>query len=78
LYWISGGILGAGFVTATVFLVPRIGVATLAAFVVAGQFMTAVLIDHYGLIGVVERSFTLVRAAGVALLFLGALLVSFG
>jgi transporter family-2 protein len=78
VYWIAGGLLGAAFVTATVYLVPRIGVATLAAFVIAGQFAAAVIIDHYGLINVAERSFTLARGAGVILLFVGALLVSFG
>ncbi|GGE44903.1 hypothetical protein GCM10007276_22540 [Agaricicola taiwanensis] len=76
-YWIAGGIIGAGFVWSATFLVPRIGVASLLSFAIAGQLLSAVVIDHFGLIGVAERALTLGRAAGLMLLLIGAFLVSF-
>jgi bacterial/archaeal transporter family-2 protein len=72
--WV-GGLLGAAFVTGTVVLAPRLGATALVGAIVAGQLAAAVLIDHFGLVGyrVVPASWT--RIAGVALLFLGVLLI---
>lgn len=78
LYWVMGGLIGAAFVSSVIFLAPRIGIASLLSFAIAGQLLSAVIIDHFGLVGAIERSFTLMRAAGLALLVIGALLVSFG
>ncbi len=77
-YWVLGGLIGACFVALATFLVPRIGVAALASFAIAGQLAAGAFIDHFGLIDVAERSITLARAAGMVLLFVGALLVSLG
>ncbi len=73
--WLSGGILGAGIVFGSLFLVPRIGVAALAAFIIAGQLAAAALIDHFGLLGVPVHELHLWRGVGIVLLFAGALLV---
>jgi bacterial/archaeal transporter family-2 protein len=75
--WLSGGILGAGIVFGSLFLVPRIGIAALAAFIIAGQLTAAAVIDHYGLFGVPVIELHLWRAVGIVLLFAGALLVRF-
>lgn len=75
--WLSGGILGAGIVFGSLFLVPRIGVAALAAFIIAGQLTAAALIDHFGLLGVPVHELHLWRGIGIVLLFAGALLVRF-
>jgi bacterial/archaeal transporter family-2 protein len=75
--WISGGLLGAFIVFGSLFLVPRIGVAALAAFIIAGQLTAAAVIDHYGLFGVPVHELHLWRAIGLVLLFAGALLVRF-
>jgi bacterial/archaeal transporter family-2 protein len=73
--WLSGGILGAGIVFGSLYLVPRIGVAALAAFVIAGQLAVAALIDHFGLFGVPVHEVGLWRIVGIVMLFAGALLV---
>jgi bacterial/archaeal transporter family-2 protein len=75
--WLSGGVLGAGIVFGSLYLVPRIGVAALAAFIIAGQLMAAALIDHFGLLGVPVNELNLWRVVGIVLLFAGALLVRF-
>lgn len=75
--WLSGGILGAGIVYGSLYLVPRIGVAALAAFIIAGQLLAAALIDHFGLLGVPVHELHLWRIVGIVMLFAGALLVRF-
>ena len=73
--WLSGGLLGACVVYGSIFLVPRIGVAALAAFVIAGQLAAAAVIDHFGVFGVPVHEINLLRIVGIAMLFAGALLV---
>jgi len=73
--WVSGGLLGAGIVFGSLFLVPRIGVAALAAFIIAGQLAAAALIDHFGILGVPVHEIGLLRVLGILMLFGGALLV---
>ena len=73
--WLTGGLLGACVVYGSIFLVPRIGVAALAAFVIAGQLAAAAVIDHYGVFGVPVHEINPLRIAGISMLFAGALLV---
>lgn len=48
----SGGVLGAIFVSATIFIVPRIGTTAAMAATIAAQLVTGVILDHYGAFGV--------------------------
>ncbi|WP_158815674.1 DMT family transporter [Methylocapsa sp. S129] len=72
---LAGGALGAIYVSANVFLAPRIGAGALLCLVVAGQLIGALAIDRFGLFGLAIRELTLGRVAGVFLVFVGALLV---
>jgi bacterial/archaeal transporter family-2 protein len=72
--WI-GGLLGAFFVTATIILMPRIGVAMTISLIIAGQLITALVMDHFGLLGLEVRQVTPLRVAGVVLVGLGAVLI---
>ena len=74
---LAGGALGTFYVTTSIFLVPRIGAAALMALVIAGQLLAAAAIDHFGLFGVAMRELSVGRAAGLAAVALGALLVRF-
>ncbi len=73
--WVGGGFLGAYFVSATVFLAPRLGGTVLVMSVVAGQMIVALLLDHYGVLGYAERPISLGRIAGIACLIAGVFLV---
>jgi transporter family-2 protein len=73
--WMSGGLIGAYIVFGSLFLVPRIGVAALAAFIIGGQLAAASLIDHFGVLGVPVHELSLWRVVGLVLLFTGAMLV---
>lgn len=72
--WI-GGLLGAFFVTATIILLPRIGVAMTVSLIVAGQMITALVMDHFGLLGLDVRQITPLRIVGVVLISLGVVLI---
>jgi bacterial/archaeal transporter family-2 protein len=70
-----GGVIGAIYIFLLVFLAPRIGIATATGFVVGGQILAAVLIDHFGLFGFARHALNLPRLGGVALLLAGLWLI---
>lgn len=70
-----GGIVGAVYIFLLVFLAPRLGIAATTGFVVAGQILAAVLIDHFGLLKFPVHALNPGRLAGVALLLLGLYLL---
>lgn len=70
-----GGVLGALYVTATIVLLPRIGVTATVLAIVCGQIMMSLLLDHLGAFGMPVRPLTPFRIAGAALVVLGLSLV---
>jgi transporter family-2 protein len=71
----SGGLLGAAYVIATIVLAPRLGAATLVAVVVAGQMLTSVLLDQYGLVGFPVHPLSALRLLGAGLVIGGVILI---
>lgn len=75
-WWeLTGGFMGAFFVTMTIVAVPRIGTAAAMASVIAAQLTTGMLLDHFGLFGFRQIPMDGKRAFGVVLLMAGAALV---
>jgi transporter family-2 protein len=72
--WLSG-VMGVIIITSLTFAPNRIGVLAFAAILIAGQLITSIFIDHYGLFGLERIGFTWERALGLALLAGGAFLV---
>ncbi|KAI8876724.1 DUF606-domain-containing protein [Backusella circina FSU 941] len=58
--WI-GGILGAYYVIVNIMTVPRLGTATVLSIFVCAQIIMACVIDHFGLVGVAQRTYTVWR-----------------
>ena len=71
----TGGLLGAGYITTAVVVAPRIGALALMALVIAGQLLAALVLDHFGLLGLRRMPVTSSRLAGAALLLAGLFLV---
>lgn len=71
-----GGVVGLTCMAATTRAMPAIGVSAALAIMVAAQFGSSVLFEHFGLLGLDPRPASLARFAGVAMLALGAWLVS--
>lgn len=72
---VIGGVFGAIFVSANVFLAPKLGAAATLCFVIAGQLSAAMLVDRLGLFGFATREFSPGRVVGVTLVLIGAVLV---
>jgi transporter family-2 protein len=70
----SGGVIVAFYVFTITFLSPRLGVGTAIALVVAGQVLSALTIDHFGLMRSLVFSLTPTRIAGAALMIAGVFL----
>jgi len=73
-----GGVLGAFFVFGSTLLAPRIGMAAMISLLVAGQVISSLIFDRFGLLGLPVRDISWIRLAGAVLLLLGAVLVNFG
>jgi len=71
-----GGALGAFFVAVTIILAFKLGATGLMAWIIAGQLIASVLLDHTGSLGFAVREISWPRMAGVLLLFAGAVLVN--
>jgi transporter family-2 protein len=61
-----------------VLLAPRIGLANMLALVSAGQLLSSLVIDHFGLIGVVTRQVSGIKLAGACVMLAGVSLTLFG
>ena len=71
-----GGVLGILILVAPIYLVPRIGATATLTAIVMGQLFVALAFDHFGLLGATRVSASPARLLGVALVALGAYLVS--
>ncbi len=71
-----GGLLGAFYVASSTVVAANLGATTLLGLALLGQLSTALVIDHYGWLGLPENPVTLARICGVALVALGVWLVS--
>ncbi len=74
-YYLTGGILGAAYVTTVLLTVRELGAGGVTAATIAGQLTMSVLIDRAGVLGLSERGLTLQRVVGIALLAAGTFLI---
>jgi transporter family-2 protein len=72
--WI-GGLLGAFFVISAILIVPRFGAATYLVLNLIGQMITALILDHYGLLGFPVQRISFLRALGVVFLVIGVMMI---
>jgi transporter family-2 protein len=71
-----GGLLGAFYVASSTVVAAELGATTLLGLALLGQLSTALLIDHFGWLGLPENPVTASRLLGVALLGAGVWLIS--
>jgi transporter family-2 protein len=62
-----GGVFGFIIIVAAVLVFPRLGAAYAIALMVCGQCLAALIIDHYGLLGMETSPVTLPRVLGAVL-----------
>ncbi len=73
-----GGLYGAVFVAVAAYAAPRIGLASLITIGIAGQILMAVLLDHYGALGLPRDPVSLVKMLGAGLVIVGVVMVRKG
>ena len=74
-YYLTGGLLGAIYVTTVLVTVRALGAGAVVAATITGQLTMSVLVDHFGLLGVTRDPISALKLVGIALLGLGTYLV---
>jgi bacterial/archaeal transporter family-2 protein len=74
-WFLTGGILGAVYVTSVLVTVRTLGAGRVVAATIAAQLAFSVVVDHFGWLGVERERIDAVKLAGIALLAVGVWLV---
>ncbi|WP_339529126.1 DMT family transporter [Pseudomonas mucidolens] len=77
LWMWTGGAFGVCFISLALVLMPKLGASGFIALALAGQILASLLLDHFGLFGLVERQLTAPRVLGALMLLGGVLLIQF-
>jgi transporter family-2 protein len=75
LYAFTTGILGLIIVGSIGYVAPRIGLTKAFTIIVATQFIIAIIIDHFGLMGASVRPMDMSKVIGVSSLLAGVWLI---
>jgi transporter family-2 protein len=75
-YKYTGGLLGAFIVTVTLISISKVGAGNMFVLIVAGQLITAVIMDHMGVLGLKENPLTVQKLIGISLVVAGAYIVN--
>ena len=70
-----GGLFGFVIIASLAFVFPKIGAAYAVALMVGGQCVAALVVDHFGLMGMPPDPVTIQRLIGVGLVAAGAVVV---
>lgn len=77
-WWIwTGGIFGAFYVASCVILANKVGAVSMLALIMAGQMITSLILDHYGLAGYQIQPVNIYKICGVLLIISGVFLIRF-
>ena len=74
-YYLTGGLLGAAYVTTVLVSVRALGAGGVTAATIAGQLSFSVVLDRIGAFGLDEKPLSIGRVLGVALLAAGVFLI---
>jgi transporter family-2 protein len=65
-----GGAIGSAYVVGSVILTRALGAAVATTLVIASQIITAILLDHFGVLGLPKRPINLARITALVLVFM--------
>ena len=74
-YYLTGGVLGAIYVTSVLVTVRTLGAGGVTAATISGQLAASVVIDRMGVLGLEQKPVTVGRVIGVGLLAAGVFLI---
>ena len=74
-YYLTGGVLGAAYVTTVLVTVRDLGAGGVTAATIAGQLSASVLLDQLGILGLPKDPVTVGKVVGIVLLAAGVYLI---
>ena len=74
LYFL-GGVLGALYIMSIILVAPKLGIGVTTMLALLGQIFAAMLIDHFGWLGVAVHSIGWMRVIGLILMICGVYMV---
>ena len=70
-YTLAAGVFGLIVIGAISYMIPRVGVAASITTIVAGQLLVGTILDHFGLLGAVEKPLDPARVIGLVVVLAG-------
>lgn len=70
-YALAAGVFGLIVIGSISYMIPRVGVAAAITTIVAGQLLVGTILDHFGLLGAMEKSLDVTRVIGLAVVLVG-------
>lgn len=70
-FTLGAGLFGLVVIYAMSYMIPRIGIAGALITLLAGQLLIGSILDHFGLLGAMQRPFDFTRAFGLSIVMLG-------
>ena len=74
-YYLTGGVLGAAYVTTVLVTVRDLGAGGVTAATIAGQLSASVVLDQLGILGLPKDPVTISKVIGIVLLAAGVYLI---
>ncbi|MGY4070240.1 DMT family transporter [Aeromonas caviae] len=78
LWSLAGGLIGACALFSYVVLAPKIGLSALLGLAIVGQLLSSQVIDHFGLLGTIQRPVSLIKLGGMLVMLTGLVIILFG
>ena len=72
---VGGGLVSACYVASIIWTVRALGLGGLTAVTIAATFAVAMIVDHFGFLGVERSPITLAKLAGIGLIAAGTWLI---
>ncbi len=73
-FFYLGGLCVIFYILSITWVAPKFGVGNAVSFVLLGQIISMVIIDHFGLLGALQHSVSNQRFVGLALMIVGVFL----
>ncbi|MGI3185263.1 DMT family transporter [Nioella aestuarii] len=77
LWLLTAGVMSAGMIIGSSFLIPRIGIGAFFVLLVSGQVLAGLVFGYFGLFGVPASDLTMGKVLGAVLVIGGVYLVTF-
>ncbi|WP_420396552.1 DMT family transporter [Nioella sp.] len=77
LWLLTAGVMSAGMIIGSSFLIPRIGIGAFFVLLVSGQVLAGLVFGYFGLFGVPASDLTIGKVLGAVLVIGGVYLVTF-